>query len=60
MQSVVADIEKMIAQGQTDLPLGLCFAAARGDESLLKLWLSRGSKANERGIKDRTALVRRE
>ncbi|KAL2897783.1 Potassium channel AKT1 [Bienertia sinuspersici] len=56
MQSVVSDIEKMLAQGQTDLPLGLCFAAARGDEPLLKLLLKRGLDPNERGIKDRTAL----
>ncbi|KNA19903.1 hypothetical protein SOVF_056790 [Spinacia oleracea] len=56
MQSLVDDIEKMIAQGQTDLPLGLCFAAARGDEPLLQLLLKRGSNPNERGMKDRTAL----
>ena len=57
MQSVANDIEKMLAQGQTDLPLGLCFAAARRDESLLKLLLKRGLDPNEKGMNDRTALV---
>ncbi|KAL2897800.1 Potassium channel AKT1 [Bienertia sinuspersici] len=56
MQTIVSDIEKMLAQGQTDLPLGLCFAAARGDEPLLKLLLKRGLDPNERAMKDRTAL----
>lgn len=58
LSSFVNDIEKMVAEGQTDLPLGLCFAAARGDETLLQLLLQRGSNPNERDMKDRTALVR--
>ncbi|XP_021738013.1 potassium channel AKT1-like [Chenopodium quinoa] len=56
MQSVVNDVEKMVAQGQTDLPLDLCFAAGRGEEPLLQRLLKQGSNPNERGLKDRTAL----
>ncbi|KNA19902.1 hypothetical protein SOVF_056780 isoform B [Spinacia oleracea] len=56
MQSTVSDIEKMISQGQTGLPLGLCFAAARGDELLLQFLLRQGSNPNETSTKDRTAL----
>nr|WIV69042.1 potassium channel AKT1 [Salicornia europaea] len=56
MQSVLRDIEKMLAKGQMDLPLDLCFAAARDDEPLLQNLLRRGSHPDERDMNGRTAL----
>lgn len=57
MQSVLRDIENMLAHGRMDLPLSLCFAAARGDEPLLQHLLRRGSDPNEADMNGRTALV---
>ncbi|XP_010670706.2 potassium channel AKT1 isoform X2 [Beta vulgaris subsp. vulgaris] len=56
MQSVLSDVEKMLAQGQMDLPLSLCFAAAREDEPLLQHLLRRGCHPDERDMNGRTAL----
>lgn len=56
MQSVLEDVEKMLAQGQMDLPLSLCFAAAREDEPLLQHLLRRGCHPDERDMNGRTAL----
>ncbi|KAL2897769.1 Potassium channel AKT1 [Bienertia sinuspersici] len=56
MQSVLRDVENMLAHGQMDLPLSLCFAAARGDEPLLQHLLRRGSDPNESDMNGRTAL----
>ncbi|XP_057248407.1 potassium channel AKT1, partial [Beta vulgaris subsp. vulgaris] len=56
MQSVLRDIENMLAHGRMDLPLSLCFAAARGDEPLLQHLLRRGSDPNEADMNGRTAL----
>ncbi|KAK9682617.1 hypothetical protein RND81_10G085700 [Saponaria officinalis] len=56
MQSLLRDVEKMLAQGQMDLPLALCFAAGRGDETLLQRLLRRGSDPNELDVNGRTAL----
>ncbi|KAL2897808.1 Potassium channel AKT1 [Bienertia sinuspersici] len=56
MQSVLRDVEKMLAQGQMDLPLSLCFAAERGDETLLQNLLRRGCHPDERDIGGRTPL----
>ncbi|XP_021758137.1 potassium channel AKT1-like isoform X2 [Chenopodium quinoa] len=56
MQSVLRDIENMLAQGRMDLPLSLSFAAARGDEPLLQHLLRRGSDPNEPDTNGRTAL----
>ncbi|KAK9741805.1 hypothetical protein RND81_03G129700 [Saponaria officinalis] len=56
LQSELRQIENMLAQGRTDLPLTLCFAAARGDEPLLQHLLHRGSDPNEADSNGRTAL----
>ncbi|XP_021767780.1 potassium channel AKT1-like isoform X4 [Chenopodium quinoa] len=56
MQAVLVDVEKMLAQGQMDLPLSLCFAAARDDEPLLQHLLKRGCHPDERDMNGRTAL----
>ncbi|KNA06432.1 hypothetical protein SOVF_181220 [Spinacia oleracea] len=56
MQEVLRDVEKMLAQGQMDLPLSLCFAAARDDEPLLQHLLKRGCHPDERDMNGRTAL----
>ncbi|KAG6407998.1 hypothetical protein SASPL_131000 [Salvia splendens] len=53
MEGILLDIENMIAHGRKDLPLTLCFAALRGDESLMRHLLKRGIDPNESG---RTAL----
>ena len=57
MQSVLRDVESMIACGRMDLPISLCFAAARGDELLLQHLLRRGAHPNEPDMNGRTALV---
>ncbi|KAK9682624.1 hypothetical protein RND81_10G086200 [Saponaria officinalis] len=56
MQSRLREIENMLAHGRMDLPLSLCFAAARGDEPLLQHLLRRGSEPNEPDMNGRTAL----
>ncbi|KAL9233895.1 hypothetical protein vseg_008830 [Gypsophila vaccaria] len=56
MQSRLREIENMLAHGRMDLPLSLCFAAARGDEPLLQHLLRRGSDPNESDMNGRTAL----
>lgn len=57
MKGILADTEQMLAQGKMDLPLSLCFAAARGDDLLLHQLLKRGSNPNETDKNGRTALV---
>ncbi|XP_010546590.1 PREDICTED: potassium channel AKT6 [Tarenaya hassleriana] len=56
MQGILADTEHMLAQGKMDLPLSLCFAAARGDDLLLHQLIKRGSNPNETDNNGRTAL----
>ncbi|XAR69360.1 hypothetical protein NMG60_11000908 [Bertholletia excelsa] len=56
MEAVYIDIEHMLAQGRMDMPLSLCFAAARGDDLLLHQLLKRGSDPNELDINGRAAL----
>ncbi|ESQ29631.1 hypothetical protein EUTSA_v10023251mg [Eutrema salsugineum] len=56
MKSILADTEHMLAQGKMDLPLSLCFAAARGDDLLLHQLLRRGASPNEMDKNGRTAL----
>jgi len=57
MKGILAETELMLAQGKMDLPLSLCFAAARGDDLLLHQLLKRGSNPNETDKNGRTALV---
>ncbi|XP_041992405.1 potassium channel AKT1-like [Salvia splendens] len=47
MQEILADMEHMLAQGKVDMPLTLCFAAARQDDLLLQRLLKRGLDPNE-------------
>lgn len=47
MQSILIDTEHMLAHGRMDMPLSLCFAAARGDDLLLQHLLRRGLDPNE-------------
>ncbi|KZV53895.1 hypothetical protein F511_23660 [Dorcoceras hygrometricum] len=47
MQSILIDTEHMLAHGRMDMPLSLCFAAARGDDLLLQHLLRRGMDPNE-------------
>ncbi|KAG6405752.1 hypothetical protein SASPL_133346 [Salvia splendens] len=56
MEGILLDIENMIAHGRKDLPLTLCFAALRGDESLMRHLLKRGIDPNESDNNGRTAL----
>nr|CAB64728.1 putative potassium channel [Arabidopsis thaliana] len=56
MKGILAETELMLAQGKMDLPLSLCFAAARGDDLLLHQLLKRGSNPNETDKNGRTAL----
>ncbi|CAA2933512.1 potassium channel AKT1 [Olea europaea subsp. europaea] len=56
VQAISADMELMLARGQMDLPLILCFAAERGDDVLLFQLLKRGSDPNELSRNGRTAL----
>lgn len=58
MSEVLADTENMLlARGRMDLPLSLCFAVLRGDDSLLHQLLKRGLDPNESDNNGRTALV---
>lgn len=56
MQGVLAETENMLARGRMDLPLTLCFAAMRGDGSLMQQLLRRGLDPNESDNHGRTAL----
>uniref|UniRef100_A0A2N9IRV1 Potassium channel n=1 Tax=Fagus sylvatica TaxID=28930 RepID=A0A2N9IRV1_FAGSY len=56
MEEVLIDTEHLLARGRMDLPLSLCFAATRGDDSLLHQLLKRGSDPNEADNGGRTAL----
>ncbi|KAL5975257.1 RAC-alpha serine/threonine-protein kinase [Asimina triloba] len=58
MERVLVETEKMLACGRTDMPVTLCFAASRGDESLLQQLLERGLDPNESDNSGRTALPR--
>lgn len=57
MKEILADTEHMLAQGRVDLPLTLCFAAARQDDLLLQRLLKRGLDPNELDRDGRNALV---
>ena len=57
MEEILHETEHMLARGRMDLPLTLCFAAARGDDLLLQQLLRRGSDPNEKDNNGRTALV---
>ncbi|KAL1289480.1 hypothetical protein AAHE18_20G062200 [Arachis hypogaea] len=56
MEGVLVETENMLARGRMDLPVGLCFAAARGDDLLLHHLLKRGLDSNESDRNGRTAL----
>ncbi|KAJ8422232.1 hypothetical protein Cgig2_013411 [Carnegiea gigantea] len=51
-----AEIERMIGRGNLDLPLSLCFAAIREDDSLMARLLKQGLDPNESEDSGRTAL----
>ncbi|XP_021764526.1 potassium channel AKT1-like [Chenopodium quinoa] len=52
----MAEIEKMMGHGRLDLPISLCFAAARGDGHLMHRLLKQGRDPNETDECGRTAL----
>ncbi|KAK6273140.1 PREDICTED: potassium channel AKT1 [Theobroma cacao] len=56
MEEILHETEHMLARGRMDLPLSLCFAAARRDDLLLQQLLKRGSDPNEQDNDGRTAL----
>ncbi|GLT98480.1 hypothetical protein SLE2022_159840 [Rubroshorea leprosula] len=56
MESVLRETENMLTRGRMDLPLNLCFATLRGDDSLLHQLLKRGLDCNESDNNGRTAL----
>ncbi|WJX90213.1 RAC-alpha serine/threonine-protein kinase [Trifolium repens] len=56
MEGVLVETENMLARGRMDLPVSLCFAAARGDDLLLQQLLKRGLDPNESDNNGRTAL----
>lgn len=57
MEEILTDTENMLARGRMDLPLSLCFAATRGDDSLVNQLLTLGSDPNEADANGRTAMV---
>lgn len=57
MQEILYDTEHMLAHGRMDVPLTLCFAAARQDDLLLHRLLKRGLEPNELDTNGRSALV---
>ncbi|KAK1394739.1 Potassium channel [Heracleum sosnowskyi] len=56
MKEILVDIERMLAQGSSDMPISLCFAAMRGDDLLLHKLLRRGMDPNESDSSGRTPL----
>ncbi|WOL00363.1 hypothetical protein Cni_G09076 [Canna indica] len=56
MEGVLREIENMLARGQLDLPLTLCFAVIRGDDLLLHQLLRRGLDPDESDNNGHTAL----
>ncbi|KAK8342990.1 hypothetical protein V6Z12_A08G270200 [Gossypium hirsutum] len=56
MQGILKETENMLARGRMDLPLNLCFATLRRDDSLLHRLLKRGLDPNESDNNGRTAL----
>uniref|UniRef100_A0A0E0C5B3 Potassium channel n=1 Tax=Oryza meridionalis TaxID=40149 RepID=A0A0E0C5B3_9ORYZ len=56
MAGVVKEIESMLARGNLDLPITLCFAVTRGDDFLLHQLLKRGMDPNESDNDGHTAL----
>ncbi|SPT18826.1 unnamed protein product [Triticum aestivum] len=56
ISGIAKDIERMLATGQLDLPITLCFAASRGDDFLMHQLLKRGLDPNEIDNCGRTAL----
>lgn len=56
MSEVLVEVENMLARGRMELPLSLCFAVLRGDDSLLHQLLKRGLDPNESDNNGRTAL----
>ncbi|XP_050212661.1 potassium channel AKT1-like [Mercurialis annua] len=56
MEGLLLETENMLARGRMDLPLSLCFAAQRGDDSLLHQLLKRGLDPNESDNNGRSAL----
>ncbi|XAR66941.1 hypothetical protein NMG60_11013329 [Bertholletia excelsa] len=56
MEGVLLETENMLSRGRMDLPLSLCFAAARGDDLLMHQMLRRGLDPNESDNNGRTAL----
>lgn len=57
MHEILTYTEQMLAHGRMDMPLSLCFAAARGDDLLLNHLLRRGMDPNEFDSNGRNALV---
>ncbi|TYI17124.1 hypothetical protein ES332_A07G002200v1 [Gossypium tomentosum] len=56
MEGVLIETQNMLARGSMDLPLNLCFAAVKGDDSLLNKLLEKGHNANESDDNGRTPL----
>ncbi|KAL3747596.1 hypothetical protein ACJRO7_016401 [Eucalyptus globulus] len=56
MESILIDAENMLAHGQLDLPLSLCFATLREDNLMLSQLLRRGLDPNESDNSGRTPL----
>uniref|UniRef100_J3MIY7 Potassium channel n=1 Tax=Oryza brachyantha TaxID=4533 RepID=J3MIY7_ORYBR len=54
--AVTKEIEDMLARGQMEFPITLCFAASKGDSFLLHQLLKRGLDPNESDHYGRTAL----
>ncbi|TYH08055.1 hypothetical protein ES288_A08G284600v1 [Gossypium darwinii] len=54
MQGILKETENMLARGRMDLPLNLCFATLRRDDSLLHRLLKRGLDPNESDNNRRT------
>ncbi|EEE66660.1 hypothetical protein OsJ_23288 [Oryza sativa Japonica Group] len=54
--AVAKEIDDMLARGQMDFPITLCFAASKGDSFLLHQLLKRGLDPNESDHYGRTAL----
>lgn len=57
MNSILVEVQHMLTEGKSDLPLSLCFAAMREDDMLLHKLLRQGKDPNELDSTGRTPLV---
>lgn len=57
MNSILVEVQQMLTEGKSDLPLSLFFGAMREDDVLLRKLLKQGKDPNEVDSTGRTPLV---